>query len=257
MQPASNIEWSKWAKDDPLYGIATCSERNKEGAHPWTLPEFYACGELNWNEYYPHWKRYGVNLESCLEIGCGAGRISRALAQCFGAVHAIDISPDMLALAQSNVPGPEYLLSDGSSVPLGDDSVAAVFSCQVFQHFDTREVALEYFREVYRVLRRDGTCMIQLPIAILPIKRIIPVMGRVQEMLWRATEGWVRCKANLKRWLIAHHNRRPFYVMTQYQPEWLLENLSRIGFRDVEISMFGLTGNPGETHLEAHLFARK
>jgi len=257
MQPASNIEWRKWGKDDPLYGVSTLSNRNRNGSNPWTLPEFYEYGAVNWAEYYPQWRQYGVNGDSCLEIGCGAGRISRALMQCFGAVYAIDISPDMVDLARSNVPGPTYLLSDGRTLPLPNNSVTAVFSCQVFQHFDSRDIALAYFQEIYRVLRADGTCMIQLPIAVLPLRRVLPMMGTVQNRLWRATESWVRLKAKVKRWLIAHGDRRPFYLMIQYEPDWLLANLSKIGFRDIEIRLFQITGNPGEKHLESHVLVRK
>jgi len=257
MEPVSNIEWRKWGKDDPLYGVSTCANRNREGSRPWTLPEFYEYGAVHWAEYYPQWLQYGLNRDSCLEIGCGAGRISRALMQCFGAVYGVDISPDMLALAKSNVTGPTFLLSDGRSLPVPNNSVPAVFSSQVFQHFDNREIALDYFREVYRVLRADGTCMIHLPIAVLPLRRIMPMMGTVQNRLWRATEGWVRLKAKAKRWLISHRNRRPFYLMLQYEPDWLLANLSKIGFRDVEIRLFQVTGDPGEKFLDSHVLARK
>jgi ubiquinone/menaquinone biosynthesis C-methylase UbiE len=257
MQPVSNVEWRKWGKHDPLYAVSTLTNRDRGGSNPWTLPEFYEYGAVHWGEYYPQWRKYGVNLDSCLEIGCGAGRISRALMQCFDAVYAIDVSPDMLELAKLNVVGPTFLLSDGTTLPLSDSSVTAAFSCQVFQHFDSRDIALAYFQEIYRVLRADGTCMIQLPIAILPLQRIMPVMGTLQNHLWRATEGWVRQKAKVKRWLISHRNRRPFYLMIQYEPDWLLTNLSKIGFREIEISLFPVTGNPGEKQLDSHLLARK
>lgn len=258
MQPRSNIEWRKWAKDDPLYGVATCTNRNRNGSHPWTLPEFYEYGAVNWAEYYPQWRQYGLDEDSCLEIGCGAGRISRALMQRFAAVYAVDISPDMLALAKSNVAGPTFLLSDGGSLPVPDNSVTAAFSCQVFQHFDNRDVALAYFREIYRVLRAEGTCMIHLPITVLPLRRIMPIMATVQNRLWRATESWVRLKANAKRWLISRgNNRKPFYLMIQYEPDWLQDNLSKIGFRDIEIRLFQVTGDPGEKHLDSHVLARK
>lgn len=258
MQPRSNIEWRKWAKDDPLYGVATCTNRNRNGSHPWTLPEFYEYGAVNWAEYYPQWRQYGLDEDSCLEIGCGAGRISRALMQRFAAVYAVDISPDMLALAKSNVAGPTFLLSDGGSLPVPDNSVTAAFSCQVFQHFDNRDVALAYFREIYRVLRAEGTCMIHLPITVLPLRRIMPMMATVQNRLWRATESWVRLKANAKRWLISRgNNRKPFYLMIQYEPDWLQDNLSKIGFRDIEIRLFQVTGDPGEKHLDSHVLARK
>jgi ubiquinone/menaquinone biosynthesis C-methylase UbiE len=257
MEPRSNIEWRRWAQYDPLYGIATRSERSRNGANPWTLPQFYEYGATNWSEYYPHWLQYGVNLDSCLEIGCGAGRITRQLVQCFTLVHGVDIAPEMLALAKDNVPGASFSLSDGRTIPIPEASVTAVFCCEVFQHLDSREFALSYFREIYRVLRSRGTCMIQLPICVLPLHRILPAMGTVQRILWQGTERWVRIKSNVKRWLIFHRNRRPFIYMTQYEPEWLASNLSQMGFCDIEIRIFPITGNPGEKYMDSYLLARK
>jgi SAM-dependent methyltransferase len=257
MQPRSNVEWHKWAKEDPLYGIASRTGRSRDGDHPWTLTEFFDYGALNWSEYYPRWSRYGLDRGSCLEIGCGAGRITRQLVQCFGTVYAVDISPDMLTLARQHVDGAKFLLSDGVSVPLPDASVSAAFSCEVFQHFDDRKVALGYFREIYRVLSRGGTMMIHLPIAVLPLRQILPAIGRLQESLWHLTEKWVRSKTGIKRWLISHSNRRSFFYMVQYEPQWLFDNLTEIGFTVVEIQLFALTGDPGYQHMSSCLLARK
>ena len=40
-----------------------------------------------------------------LEIGCGAGRLTRALANFFGEVHAVDISGEMVAQARKRSGG--------------------------------------------------------------------------------------------------------------------------------------------------------
>jgi len=257
MEPKSNVEWRKWAQDDPLYGIATRSERHRNGKRPWTLPEFYEYGALNWSEYYPHWCRYGVNPKSCLEIGCGAGRITRQLVRCFGSVYGIDISSDMLRIAQDNVTGAKFLLSGGMGIPLPDASVSAVFSSEVFRHFDRRDIALSYFREIHRVLFPQGTFMVQLPIVALPQRDILPAMDDIQRFFWQFMESWVRTKANVKRWLISHRNRRSFLFLIEYEPEWLLSHLSEIGFSDIEIQWFTITGDPREKYIDAFLFARK
>jgi hypothetical protein len=78
-------------------------------------------------------------------------------------------------------------------------------------------------------------------------------MATVQNRLWRVTESWVRLKANVSR----GNNRKPFYLMIQYEPDWLQANLSKIGFRDIEIRLFQVTGDPGEKHLDSHVLARK
>ena len=99
--------------------------------------------------------------------------------------------------------------------------------------------------------------MIQIPIAILPFRRVWPAMGDFQKALWRMSDRYQQLKAHAKRWLILHGNRRPFYRLLQYDPNWLYFSLQEIGFEDVQIWIFPVTGIPGQTAMGAHLFARK
>ena len=255
-EPRSNIEWRQWARTDPLYGVSTVAGRERDGAHPWTLPEFYAAGEVSWAVWLPQWEQYGRRSDSCLEIGCGAGRVTRQLVQSFDAVTGVDVAPDMLDIAREQVPEATFVLSDGHSLPAPDASITAVFSCEVFQHFDTRDVALAYFRDIYRVLEPGGSFLIQMPLVIWPLRRMLPWMVTVLQKLWRAGEGWVRLKSNVKRLLIKRRDRRPFLFMLQYEPEWLRDQLTSIGFKDIEIRHFGIPQGDGIEYY-AHVFARK
>ena len=71
-EPESNIEWKHWGKTDPLFGVAAWPGKGKNDVTPWTNEEFYKLGETDWNIFYALWQSYGLNQESCFEIGCGA-----------------------------------------------------------------------------------------------------------------------------------------------------------------------------------------
>jgi len=92
-----------------------------------------------------------------LEIGCGAGRVTRALARLFGEVHAVDVSGEMVRLARAAVEGyPKAFVyqnngTDLTAVPSLPFDFA--FSTIVFQHIPSREVIENYVREVNRLLR--------------------------------------------------------------------------------------------------------
>jgi ubiquinone/menaquinone biosynthesis C-methylase UbiE len=92
-----------------------------------------------------------------LEIGCGAARVTRALAGLFGEVHAVDISPEMVAQAQAALTGFPHAHvyqnngTDLAVVPAANFDFA--FSTIVFQHIPSREVIENYVREVSRLLR--------------------------------------------------------------------------------------------------------
>lgn len=92
-----------------------------------------------------------------IEIGCGAGRVTRALAELFGEVHAVDVSGEMVALARealASLPNAHVYQNNGmdlSVLPPGPYDFA--FSSIVFQHIPSREVIESYVRDVHRLLR--------------------------------------------------------------------------------------------------------
>ncbi len=248
--PASNIEWKAWAKRDPLYAVATCPDMDREGENPWTDEAFYALGQSDWEDFHSTWTHYGVDHESCVEIGCGAGRITRSLASCFASVHAVDISEDMLAYARGRVKAANvrFYLCAGADLPVDDASVRGVFSCHVFQHFDDLSVARDYFHEVHRVLIEGGTFMIHVPIFCWPI-----TFAGCEKMR-RAHKRWIDLKAAVNRRLIKRGVFRPLMRRLEYPLEWFFEALPRMGFEDVALHVIA----PRSSH-DPHVFvlARK
>lgn len=163
-------EWQAWGEIDPLYAVATVAGKAKTDDSPWSEGEFFASGLVAWNVFKRRWDAYGRPNSSCLEIGCGAGRLTRALASDFQRLDAIDVSPAMLRYATRSVPCPNvhFQLSSGAKVPLNDGAVDAVFSTHVFQHVNTIDEAINMFEEVFRVLSPTGSMMIHLPVIIWP-----------------------------------------------------------------------------------------
>lgn len=101
-----------------------------------------------------------------LEIGCGVGRLTRALSGQVGSVRALDVSPRMLELAQrhnQDLDNVEWLLGDGSTLArVASQSVDACVSHVVFQHIPDPDVTLGYVREIGRVLRPGGWAAFQI-----------------------------------------------------------------------------------------------
>ncbi len=252
-EPASNIEWQSWGKLDPLYGVASLEGRNKRGNNPWTTEEFYNYGAKVWSEYIPHWERYGVNRQSCVEIGCGAGRMTKQLSIYFQKVYAVDVSTDMVEYARVQV-DPEkvsFHVTNGCVLPMADGSVAAGFSSDVFQHFEQPSFAEEYFLELYRVLMVGGSIMIHLPVYSWPhvMRPIFSSLYRI----WRAADSF---QAKMRRVLLRRGVGNPFMFGIKYEITELYNFLYRLGFRDIEINFFENSGDGG-FDFRSYLFARK
>ena len=94
-------DWDERARENARHYVAT-------GQTEWSDGEFFASGERVFAE------QILTDMENVcqfkdpqtmrvLEIGCGAGRITRAFGRHFGEVHAVDVSAEMAALAQAAV----------------------------------------------------------------------------------------------------------------------------------------------------------
>jgi ubiquinone/menaquinone biosynthesis C-methylase UbiE len=125
-------------------------------------------------------------IHDILDLGCGTGRYSGALAEHFSAsVVAIDPSEKMLAEARrKNAACVRHLRGDGEALPLPDASVDMVFMSMVFHHFADRD---HVARECRRVLRAGGVAVLRVGVT----ERIddypyTPFFPRTRELIARS-----------------------------------------------------------------------
>lgn len=234
----SNVEWQAWGEKDPLFGVIPLTGRERDGAKPWTDADFYETGRLDWQEFRERWEHYGLTKEGCLEIGCGAGRITRSLAEDFPKVYGIDVAEGMIAYARQHMPpNVELFVTDGVTLPVGDVSITAVFSVIVFLHFDKKEYAAEYFKEFARVLKPGGSIMIQLPLHIWPTNTKMSI----RKMCGAAMESYMgmrRWKGAYHRFLLSRKKWSPFMQSISYETAWVQTTLESLGFGRIEFSVF-------------------
>jgi ubiquinone/menaquinone biosynthesis C-methylase UbiE len=240
MTTNSNTEWKMWGKADPLAGVAAWKDKNKGGGSPWTDREFYDLGRADWADFVAHWEKYGVDKRACLEIGCGAGRMTAPLSEYFDAVHAIDVSEEMIAHARNHIvrQNVSFHVVDGSTIPLSDASVNAAFSTHVFQHLDSEDDATCYFQEIFRVLGNGGSLMIHLPLLAWPVNA--PTWTKVP---YRFRQYFVKKVRNMKRRSILKGRFVPVMVMRSYTLDYLYGILDKLGFQEIEIVVFRTRSN--------------
>src|SRR5947199_9560194 len=100
-------------------------------------------------------------IKMILDLGCGTGRFSEALAVRFDAeVIGIDPSKKMLEQARGKQHDRRirYELGRGESIPVPDNSVDLIFMSMIFHHFDNPMLAA---RECRRVLRDRATAFLR------------------------------------------------------------------------------------------------
>ena len=104
--------------------------------------------------------------DAALEIGCGPGRLMRPLSRHFAEIHGVDVSDQMIRLAEERLramPNAHPHHSSGSDLGMfPDGKFDFVYSYAVFQHIPSREVVFNYLREARRVLKDGGILRCQL-----------------------------------------------------------------------------------------------
>lgn len=152
-------------RKDPFWAIL--GDPTKRG-NKWQAQEFFETGEREIKDLMEHVESLGVRISKrkALDFGCGAGRLTQALAPYFGEVHGVDIAPSMIELANRyNRYGDtcKYHLNNSGSLELfADDSFDLIYSNITLQHIQP-QYSKGYIKEFVRVLAPSGLLLFQVP----------------------------------------------------------------------------------------------
>jgi ubiquinone/menaquinone biosynthesis C-methylase UbiE len=154
-------DWEERARRDAFHYIASWKDN-------WNEESFFASGESDYQRLVePILAQLGVTPagSAMAELGCGAGRMTRAFARRFQSVTAIDISEEMQARAKDflrELANVRWVLSDGVELTnVGTSSVEFVFSYLVLQHYPSSELIAGSIEEMMRILRPGGAFLFQ------------------------------------------------------------------------------------------------
>ena len=154
-------DWDQRARRDAFLYIASWRK-------DWDEASFFESGEKDYLRVVQPILRklqFDPANNSMVELGCGAGRMTRSFAQRFQSVTAVDISAEMQSRAKeylqsfSNV---RWVLSNGETLSCVESaSVDFVFSYLVLQHMPDKEIVCVSIREMMRILKPGGAFLFQ------------------------------------------------------------------------------------------------
>lgn len=158
-------QWTMLGEQDPFWAIITAAGKENNG---WDVDEFFSTGVAEIERVMQYVARQHTlpRRARALDFGCGAGRLSQALASHFDSVCGVDIAPPMIALAEKHnrFPGRvEYRMNnrpDLSLFPSGHFDF--IYSNITLQHMRPR-LCRRYLKEMVRLLAPEGALLFQLP----------------------------------------------------------------------------------------------
>lgn len=159
-------DWDQRAQINPMFYVLSSQWE-------WDLQKFYVSGQREFeSNILPFLTRQGFSPSDKvgLEVGCGLGRVTTALANHFISIYGIDVSHKMLKHAKKNTSliYPDhsnivYIRGSGCDLSfIETSSIDFCYSGIVFQHIPDAEIVKEYIREIARVLKPGGILKIQV-----------------------------------------------------------------------------------------------
>lgn len=155
--------FEEWGRDDPMYAVLT---RKGYADGGWDREAFFRRGREEIAEIMARVDGLGLRPDRrrALDFGCGAGRLTQALAEEFDEVVGLDIAESMVRAARHyNRHGDRvrYQVNTGDRLAgLDDASFDFVYSSKTLQHIPPVH-ARRYIAELVRVLRPGGVTVFQ------------------------------------------------------------------------------------------------
>lgn len=153
--------WDGKARENAMYYIHSLLDYSRVDE-----AEFWSSGRDNLDRTLEIFDRRIGADDRVVEIGCGIGRITRAIAERAASVVAIDVSSEMVNRCRQALGGLDnvsVLLGSGSDLSgIPDATADVVYSFIVFQHVPDPRITCQYIRDMGRVLRPGGWAIFQV-----------------------------------------------------------------------------------------------
>jgi len=162
--------WQYLGKTEPYWSVLAAEkflQANIQSAA--TIAEFYETGKHDVNRILKTLERNQIDhtlFKSCLEYGCGLGRVTRWLAEIFDVVYGYDISQEHLKIAK------EYINSKYSNILLSQlkkvkdienlPKVDFIYSVIVLQH-NPPPIIRFIIQQFIQALNPKGVALFQVP----------------------------------------------------------------------------------------------
>jgi 2-polyprenyl-3-methyl-5-hydroxy-6-metoxy-1,4-benzoquinol methylase len=162
---AEQAFWDRFARYDPLWAILSDPSKTERR---WNLTGFLETGRREVSLLLYQLRALGIDVRRkvALDFGCGVGRLSQPLALHFDRVVGVDVSPEMIRLANEINQHPaqvQYVCNARDDLAvLATGEFDFIYSNVVLQHVNPLR-ALQYLRELLRIAASGGVLVFQLP----------------------------------------------------------------------------------------------
>ncbi|HMD45844.1 MAG TPA: class I SAM-dependent methyltransferase [Acidimicrobiales bacterium] len=251
----SRRAWEDWGTVNPLYAILT----DPKYRHGGDVAEFLESGVETVAVLLGEATRLGLAADGhvALDFGCGIGRLTRALADHFDVVVGLDIAQSMVDEADRlnrDRPQCRFQVNEGPDLArFADEFFDLVLCLLVLQHLPSTAMIEGYLAELVRVLRPDGTLIVQLPSKVPAHRPPRPPWNTRAGLRTRAAQ-WLRAVGVSPELLYRHLDWVPEMTMLAVAEDAARRVLEASGGRVVHVTE--PTSDPGGTESRIYFVTR-
>ena len=188
-------------------------------------------GELRWARRVKMLSNHLRSGMGVLELGCGTGYFTRELARSGADIVAIDVSPELLEIAQTDCSAENvrYEAQNASALTYPNDVFDSVVGSSILHHLEINEA----LREIYRVLKPGGTIYFTEPNMLNPQIAVQKNVPWVKRKLGDSPDDTAFFRWPLRRLLTQTGFRdvriNPFDFLHPKTPGFLVNRLNGLG----------------------------
>ena len=136
-------------------------------------------GKKRWQRRVRMLTAHLTGTDKVLEIGCGTGYFTKEIIKSGAFVTAIDISPELLAIAKDEImtDNVNFVIENAYEMSFADNSFDSIVGSSVLHHLDIEKAV----SEMYRVLKPGGSIYFTEPNMMNPqiaLQKNIPALKR-------------------------------------------------------------------------------
>lgn len=154
-----------------------------------------------------------------LDLGCGEGRVMRAVENVWSTVLGLDLSVELVQKAGGG------LVADLRRIPIRDDAFDGVYSVLTLEHLDEHDT---FFREAARVTNSGGVLALVINHPIWTAPGSTPISDSDEEVLWRPGDYFSEESSQVpagESTVTFHHRSMAHLLNAAAEAGWHLEHM--------------------------------
>lgn len=124
--------------------------------------------------------------DKVLDSGCANGRFFEVIKNKEAEYFGVDISEQLIDIAKKNYPEAKFQVADSLKLPFPDSLFDKVYSMSVLHHIPSKNLQLQYLKEIKRVLKTEGLLVLRvwdfwqrkLPLLLILKYAFLKIIGR-------------------------------------------------------------------------------